>query len=212
MSPAELPRTNPFSTRHVRPGALDFVFPSGVSAADVVARLERSDWRGAIVGAHGSGKSTLLVALVPEIERTGRRVISFALHDGQRTLPAKLSELPHDLPTLIIVDGYEQLSHWSRWRLDRFIRRRHWGLLVTSHTPVGLPTIYQTGTTLELARQIVTQLVPADDTSVTADDVAEPFSLHRGDMREALFTLYDLYEARRIKPQRGTGTESWDTK
>src|SRR5581483_6754178 len=113
----------------------------------IVERLRQAQSHGEIVGPHGSGKSTLLAALVPAIEAAGRRVLQFTLHDGQRQLPPELLELPADAtPTLVMIDGYEQLSRWSRWRLNRFIRRRGWGLLVTSHATAGLPTLFRTRT------------------------------------------------------------------
>ena len=60
---------NPFSTRHVRPGAIGYRFPAGKSAAVLIARLEKNDWQGQIVGPHGSGKSALVATLIAEIVR-----------------------------------------------------------------------------------------------------------------------------------------------
>jgi energy-coupling factor transporter ATP-binding protein EcfA2 len=198
IDPDFAPHSNPFSTRRVRPGAIPFVFPPGDDAARLVDRLRQNGWWGEIVGPHGSGKSTLLAALVPLMETEGRRVVSYALHDGQRRLPIDLSKLPSAAePMQLVVDGYEQLSHWSRWRLKQFVRRRNSGLLVTSHEPVGLPSLYRTETSLDLARTVVEHLVSQGDPRITREDVAEPFQAHAGDLRETLFALYDLYEARR---------------
>ena len=100
---------------------------------------------------------------------------------------------------MLIIDGYEQLSHWQRFRVRRFCRRRGLGLLVTAHTAVGLPELWQTASDLELARQIVEQLQREYPSRVTSEDVAERFARREGDMREMLFDLYDLYEQRRGK-------------
>src|ERR1043166_2761834 len=126
---------NPFSTRFTRPGAIAYRFPDGTGAAQLVDKLASFNWLGQVVGPHGSGKSTLLVALVAEIERRGRRVALFVLHDGQRRLPEEFQTLPSDSGLMVVIDGYEQLGWWSRWRLLRVVRRRGWGLLVTTHRP-----------------------------------------------------------------------------
>ncbi len=69
---------NPFSTRHVRPGALSFLFARGDSTAALVEQLQRNGWRGQITGPHGAGKSTLLATLVPELQRAGRQPVALS--------------------------------------------------------------------------------------------------------------------------------------
>jgi len=190
---------NPFSTRHVRPGAIPFHFPPGINAAALVARLREFNWRGAIVGPHGSGKSTLLAAMLPELERAGRRAVSVSLHDGERRLPPEFAAAIEsgDENTLAIVDGYEQLSRWSRRRLDRLCANRG-GLLVTSHEPVGFPLLLRTAVDLNIAQQIVGELLTCEQTQsvIGADDVRRAFAAHQGNLRETLFSLYDLFERR----------------
>ena len=188
---------NPFSTRFVRPGALPYFFPPGRSAEQLAAKLGAQGWRGQIVGPHGSGKSTLLAALAPWIERAGRKVILCALHDGERRLPiSKQQRSALSSASLLVVDGFEQLGAFSRWRIARMCRRRGCGLLATAHADVGLPELYCTATNVELARRVVEALTP-HDRAISADDVERAFAAHRGDLREALFGLYDLYEQRR---------------
>ena len=46
---------NPFCSRFVRPGALEYLFPDGWSAARLAARLAENGWRGQIVGRPGRG-------------------------------------------------------------------------------------------------------------------------------------------------------------
>jgi hypothetical protein len=48
-----------------------------------------------------------------------------------------------------------------------------------------------------LAARIVAQLVPADDETITTDDIREVCRQHPTNLREALFGLYDLYQRRR---------------
>jgi len=192
---------NPFSASRVRPGAVPFVFPAGVSRADLLERLRRNGWWGQIVGPHGSGKSALLAALLPALRGVGKEPLLIELRDGQRKLPLDLQRV--DVirgKTLVVVDGYEQLSLWSRWRLKRFCCKNDLGLLVTSHRPAGLPEVYQTHTSLELAREVVERLLGDRQWSVAPERLAAAFHRHQGNLRELLFELYDWFEQDR--PQR----------
>lgn len=188
---------NPFSTSRVRPGAIAYVFPAGENVDTLVDRLRANGCWGQIVGPHGSGKSALLATLIPALERAGRRALLIELHDGARQLPVDVSHMPGlTQDSLVIVDGYEQLSHWNRWRLKRFCRRRGVGLVVSSHASVGLPQLFSTSTSVELARQLVDQLLGDGRSCIAADEVERRFAAHRGDVREMLFDLYDRYEQR----------------
>ncbi len=190
---------NPFCTRCVRPGALRFVFSAGESAAALVARFRLDRRRGAIVGPHGSGKSTLLATLLPELERDGQRVSAIALHDGQRRLPEHFLRRHLAADTVLVIDGYEQLGFIGRCRLRWLCWRRQLGLLVTAHGPVGLPVLLQTGVDLPLARRIVSELQEGFEMRVHEDDVARAFPHCDGNLRELMFALFDLYEARQRK-------------
>ena len=187
---------NPFSTRFTRPGAIEFLFAQDETAASLVAKLRAAGWWGQVIGPHGSGKSTLLAALVPALGTEGRRVIRL---QGERyaVVPPELDEL-----TVLVIDGYEQLSWWSRWRLKSACRRSGAGLLVTAHADVGLPTIFETRPSLELARQLVSRLLPPGDTTITDADIAAAWSRHPGNLREVLFSLFDLYQTRTGAPQK----------
>lgn len=187
---------NPFCARRLRPGAVPYVFPSGVGLAEVLARLEQAGWRGQIVGPHGSGKSTLLESLIPAIEAAGRPVVRFTLHDGQRRLPADFVRRALPSGTVVVIDGYEQLSWWQRFRVQRRCRAENLGLLVTSHRSCGLPLIYAPRVDLELACRVVSHLLAGHPKRVTHHDVAARLAAHRGNLRETLFDLYDLYELR----------------
>jgi GTPase SAR1 family protein len=190
-------RSNPFATRFVRPGAVPFLFPPGLDAAALVTRLCYFGWRGAIIGPHGSGKSTLLESLCRELERAGRVVIRFTLHDGQRGLSApRVDARRWTSDTIVAIDGYEQLSRWNRWRLARRCRRSRCGLLVTSHRPTSLPELLRTEVGCDLLERIVAGLLEGKDRLICCDDVRQAFSRYRDNVREALFALYDLQETR----------------
>ena len=187
---------NPFSTRYVRPGALDFFFAPGEDLSTLFDRLARHHWLGQIVGPHGSGKSTLLAALLPKIESTGKPVTLVALHDGQRKLPITIDSTSLENHVLVI-DGYEQLSWWRRRFVQRFCRRHGIGLLITTHRSVGLPEIYCTSFDINIAERLVDQLLCGWPRIISGSEICACLNRHHPDLREALFELYDLFEQRR---------------
>lgn len=197
------PASNPFSTAFVRPGALPFLWGKGESPQTVIERLAAQGWWGQIVGAHGSGKSTLLAELIANLSPE-QRVRIFELHDGQRSLGVPLSRLAEDGTTLIVVDGYEQLWRWNRWRLRSQCRRDNLGLLVTAHADMGLPWLYCTtcdqATALAVVERLLSDCEGEQDEALRRtliDHAAAAYHRHGGNCRELLFELYDVYEALR---------------
>lgn len=188
--------SNPFATRFTRPGAIEFLFPAGESEQILIERLRDRAWQGEIIGPHGAGKSTLLATLIPLLEAAGRTIVQATLHQGETALPPALDDWPSwSATTQVIVDGYEQLSWWSRRRLARRARDRQAGLLVTSHAATGLPTLVVVVPRIEAAHRIVRQLVP-DERLITAVDIDQAFRACDGNIREMLFRLYDVYQGR----------------
>jgi hypothetical protein len=197
MTPSPDERSNPFATRFIRPGAIEYIFPPGLSAESLVADLERLGWRGSILGPHGTGKSSLLVALTPALEQRDRKIVHQQLQGGQRSLDwPPLDWQSWTSQTLVIVDGYEQLSLWQRTLLGARCYQREAGLLITAHEPVRLPALFTTKATPDLAQQIVRQLLPAGEERVTAADVAQALAVNRGNIREMLLGLFDVYRQR----------------
>jgi hypothetical protein len=194
---------NPFCTRRIRPGTAAYCFPPGVTVEDLLSRLRDNSWLGEIIGPHGSGKSALLAGLMPHIENAGWRPVLFELHDGQRRLPrawkGKIASSGPPAPAIVVVDGYEQLGKCSRFLLKRFCRRRGLGLLVTTHESAGLPEIYRTSTSAEMARRVVDRLLQGADIEIPAAVIDELYKKHGGNMREILFDLYDIFEYERLK-------------
>ncbi len=195
------PIVNPFSTRFVRPGALEFLFPGESNAATLLDRLQNRGWRGAVVGPHGSGKSTLLATLRPLLVSAGRELVEIAMHDRERRLPEPFRDCHGwSSSTLVVVDGYEQLSSLSRWRLSQGVRRRRCGLLVTSHRPTPLPELFRTGDDRNASGHTMLKIVDRLQTTgpnlITVADVRTAVAANGDNLREGLFHLYDAFELR----------------
>jgi hypothetical protein len=202
--PALRPRDNPFSSRHVRPGALPFLFAPGESLTGLMERLAGHGWWGQVVGPHGSGKSTLLAALLPELERAGRRPLAARLNQQNRILGEEVWQAAEGtLPRVLVIDGYEQMSWWGRRRLKAACRRNGHGLLVSCHRGLGLPQLYRTAVTAELARRVLDRLLtPGQCQALGEFDLGRALAARGGNLREVLFDLYDFYEER---TRRGEG-------
>lgn len=188
---------NPFASRHVRPGAVPFIFPEGVDMAALLRRLVAQRWRGAITGPHGSGKSTLLVQLASELRRRNVPVTVLA-HNSAGALQDYGAGVAD---RILLVDGWEQLSFWWRWRLRWQCRRQGLGLVVTSHRPMHLPVLLATSATVQLAFRIVGELAGPDFATRHDAAIRASFARHSGNLREVLFDLYDRHERPyRIQP------------
>lgn len=187
---------NPFRSSRLRPGAAPYVSPGPEWVAGLADQFATAA-RAQIIGPHGSGKSALLAALVGALRARGRTVEVCELRAGQRRLPENIWRWPTVPPVVLAIDGFEQLSKIEQWR----VRYRTWragvGLLVSAHAPVGLPTLVHTSPNLAVAQQVAAQLQSGGTPLVSPDDVAHAYSRCGGDLRETLFALYDLYEARR---------------
>ncbi len=189
---------NPFSTRCVRPGAIEYVFPTGHDVDHLVELFRGNGARGEIVGPHGSGKSTLLAALLPRLATSGWSLQRCNLHDGERSLPSGWLRAAAIAPqALLVIDGYEQLSPRQRFRLLATCRRMDCGLLVTAHESVGLPRLWTTEVDAIRAAAVFSRLVPQPSALVSHSDLEDCLRRNPTDLRAALFELYDLYEQRR---------------
>jgi hypothetical protein len=198
MSAAATIHDNPFATRYVRPGRIGYRFPAGQDSERLIERLRSQHWWGEIVGPHGSGKSTLVETLCAQLERVGRHAVMIRLHAGQgRGSGITSTGRPWSAATQVVADGYEQLGRLGRARLRWAVRRVGGGLLVTAHTPIGLPSLLHTTPDLGTVQAIARTLLGDEAAKISDRDVAASFAGHHGNVREVLFDLYDLYERRR---------------
>jgi len=94
----------------------------------------------------------------------------------------------------LLLDGAELLSRLAWLRLRQRTRAAG-GLVITSHTQGLLPTLIACETTPGLLDGIVRDLLgsEADGLRPTPEEL---FDRHRGNLRDALRQLYDIYAGR----------------
>ena len=196
--------SNPFATCWTRPGALLYRFPADMSAEGLLDKLATLNWRAAITGPHGSGKSTLLETLKPLLTGAGKEIVASTLRDRERRLPdeqvraRQIAISTHGPDRVVaIVDGYEQLGCFERWRLIRRCRRAGCGLIVTAHAPTCLPTLIKLAPDRALIMQLVSDLCGEVSNCITPEIVAASHACHGSNVREIFFDLYDRYERSR---------------
>jgi hypothetical protein len=185
-------RENPFETgRMIATIRYDC---AGGTPDTLVARLAALGWRAAIVGPHGAGKTTLLEDLGRALEARGFRITSIRLGTADRrpprTWPVRAAGLGRS--DIVCLDGAEQLST-PDWLAFRWRARRAGGLIVTSHVSGRLPLLVSCATSVDLLDRIVRRLTPVP--AAGAPGAAELFARHRGNLRDALRELYDVYAA-----------------
>jgi hypothetical protein len=186
-------RDNPFAAARVL-SAIRYEGPEGDAAA-LLPRLEALGFRAAIVGPHGSGKTTLLEDLEAVLVSRGLRIAHVRLDTEDRRLPRDWASLAGRLAArdVVCLDGAEQLGP-ARWLWFRWRARRAGGLIITSHRPGRLPTLIACTTSVELLDRIIDRLTPHHPrSSAQSAQSAALFARHRGNLRDALRELYDVY-------------------
>jgi hypothetical protein len=196
LLPADRRRSNPFATRHTRPGAVPPLDPTGapLDVGVVLVALERHR-RVAIVGPHGTGKSTLLAALADTLaaDRRPAEVVRLRRLRDALLLLGAVGRGADD--ATLLVDGWERLGRPMALFITAIARLRGRRMVVTTHRANGMPVAVRTAGTLRLLTAIVARL-PDHDALITGDDLSDAFARHGENLRDALGDLYDRYELR----------------
>src|SRR5262249_16810477 len=153
----------------------------GTSWSELLSRCADADYRGAILGAHGAGKTTFLIELGRRLRDSGLKVKElFTNSEFGSHLPAEWHDA--DPASIILADGYNSLSTMNRL----WVRRRYPRLIVTSHTPCVLPTLYECRALPDVLAWIVNELSGESMDRETADALLRS---HSGNMRSVLRDL-----------------------
>lgn len=212
--------TNPFSTSFIAPSQVVYRFNTGVSGANpqtVDAHLEallgklRAGRRSLIVGPHGTGKSTLLHTFLPKLQRSFPKVafhqlsndpsmgiakrVSERLKSGKR-VRSELLELPKE--GLLVVDGWEQLTRSSRWRITKSAVARKLLLLSTCHCRLpGWTLLHETKSTPKLIQSLAGDLLndsPHEIRKMVDVDLKNRNLTSTTNVRDLWFEMYDKVE------------------
>jgi len=190
--------TNPFATRHTRPGAIPPLDEEGSprNLEKLVAAVERLGGSAAIRGPHGTGKSTLLTALGETLADRGTQVRSLRIRrpGGPRPVLRALRGMPAG--GFLCLDSWDELDSLAGLGVMLWARLRGVRLLVTSHRAGLLPTLVRTRGTPAILAGIVRRL-PPEASLLSEADLAAAFASHHGNLRESLASLYDRIEERR---------------
>jgi len=183
-------RENPFGVQRIE--AIRYL-PIGIEPGELPVRLEGLGGRGAIVGPEGSGKTRLLEELEGLLRDRGVSVKSVFVNDSRPLTGQRCKELLGGLQPgeVVLVDGADSISRARWFRLKRGIIRVGAGLVVTSHRSGLLPTLVECEPTAGLFREIVGELLEGRQLEGRLLD--RVYERHRGNIREALCELYDLW-------------------
>jgi hypothetical protein len=187
-------RDNPFRVDRVL--QVRYRFEPGDDWERLLQRLAAHRWRAAIVGPEGAGKTTLQEDLAGRLAAAGRPIRWLRLNRENRcTAAAQVREALQacNSDTLLFVDGAEQLGP-LQWRRLKRRSGDFGGLVITTHKPGRLPTLFECRTTPQVLQWVVRQLAPADQ--LPPDTNLEGlFTQHAGNLRLCLRELYDRWGA-----------------
>ncbi|MCO8120924.1 ATP-binding protein [Stieleria sp. TO1_6] len=218
--------SNPFSTKCVAPSQVVYRFTHGASGTSphtvdshleaVLAQL-RTAKRGLILGPHGTGKSTLLHTFLPKLQRSYPKVAFHQLCNdpniplrkrigermrASRRIRADLKQLPPQ--GLIMIDGWEQLSHLSRWRIAKSASSNKLTILATAHHRIpGWTTVHETCPSEKLIRSLAGDLLhdsPYEIRKLVDNQLKNRPVTPKTNVRDLWFELYDMVEDAQANP------------
>ncbi len=201
-------KDNPFASHRVEAVTYRFAEADWNSH---IQRLVLMNWRGAIVGDQGSGKTTLMLEMKSRLNEGIAGEMSayycFVSRDSQEH--AKELEqlfLAASCGSVLLVDGIERLSWFLRRRLLRCEPERT-RLVVTAHGTIGLPLWLHCQTDWPLMQSVLEALVDSPDESLIQATL-RLFKTHRGNIRDVLRSLYDLWSAGTFTQHRECAVET----
>lgn len=181
---------NLFRTSRIE--AIPYHFVPGMCWDTLEDRLEKLGGRGCILGGHGTGKTTLIEEWRLRLLSARRKVLRLRLTEDSPRIQVSMREKIRQLgpEDFLFLDGAEQLDFF-RWRAFLKDSCRVGHLVSSSHRGGRLPVLMRTNLTVELAEQLVTELLGGSGALASFGMVGEGLRRHRGNLRELFFELYD---------------------
>ena len=183
---------NPFSTRFVRAGAIDYRFDNPAKIGELVTKFQEHGFVGQIVGPHGSGKSTLAISLARHVSTHFSSVRATIVDARYQARQAVVIESIFSTQTsLLILDGIECLPWSQRLLIYLTFRASTRGLIVTTHRRLPwYPVLHLMQPTCHAFRQLALSLNPSIDSEL----VERVYQQFGPNIREAMMALYDDWE------------------
>jgi hypothetical protein len=187
-----------------RIGAVEQCFlPAGMQAA-ISTNARHTSW--------ASVEHTDKLSPLPQ-SRNPKQIFWFTLRQGDPVMD-KFADWIGDgrnisSDSLLVVDGFEQLSLIHRLSLIWQTKRKRCGLLVTSHRPFcGLRVIYRSAVEASKAQQVAASACIAVHSESGLDLVRSAnwdrlLLQHNGSLRECFMNLYDQFERQAKLPNSG---------
>lgn len=193
--PRRLP-TNPFATRFTRPGVLPALGPQGepIDAAGLLSRISPGRVV-TLVGPHGHGKSTLLSCLTAAARHAGSETTAVRIRSPSDSWRPVAAVLATPRGGLVTCDGWERSLPGTGVVVRAVAAARGLRVVVTTHQPRGLPVLAYCDTSAALLDELVARL-PDHGGLIDATDIDDAYHRHAGNVREALYDLYDRFERR----------------
>ena len=163
-----------------------------------------------IVGPHGCGKSTLAFALAQNVSHRFDDLHSIILRRNGYGFSPPLIEWNFEPPfcqfveatigssktNLIIIDGIESIGPVQRRLLiNQYVKQNFTVLLTTHRRLMGIKTLLRLRPDLTQFMSIVKNLQSNTDRLLSLEVAEQSFHKHRSNYRDAMWSLYDHWEA-----------------
>ena len=210
--------SNPFATKFVNAGRLDFVGLGEAELDRLAEALMHQNGNGQIIGRHGVGKTTLTfelekrVASLRDSDSTYNFVRKTIGPRGTVRTPKSVSQTlkneslgdpdstSRTAKMVLVLDGVERLSWFQRLALIKSCQRKRIGLLITSHRPVwGVRILAELKPDFSRFESVFQTLTSGCEFKLSSERLREIFADNNGNMREALMSCYDEFEASRAR-------------
>ncbi len=191
-----LARDNPFSTHRVERILSFDPLLSGTNWEEIERRWTALNRRASLVAPHGAGKSTFMDAFQARLEASGHSVLRLFLNqESHKLAEEQWGMLEHCSRKIVLLDGEEQLGHFSRRRFYRLTQDCS-GLLVSRHKPTKLPQLLVLDPDMDLLVACIDRLAP-QHLAQLQPMLEEWWRELHGNIREILLRCYDSVQDRK---------------